>query len=791
MPSLTSGHLLTQIHFMLFFMNPYTVRLRNMGFDTGRTMRAPDTGPNCSFHAFFSEYTKMRRGRAGRVQPGECYHLYPRCVYDAFAEYQLPEILRTPLQSLYLQIKSLDLGSISEFFSRALQSPELLASRGYPYEELGGQEKSRTTKSKGTQNWTFGNCNARNTNQLAWVPTLLYFLQFVRSNLILNLKGLNMKVKELSLKEPILIKKLIPILLSVIEDYVLKQTHFRLINAIMFEEHREFLLGPCQPKLKEYPSHLEEKKCIDLMAFAIDGFRNWRRVGGKECAFLTHVGIINSPHHFAIQKWMDLKNPTHHIDRVVQPSQEVAKNRLRLTTTIEAIRYLANQAMAFRGDDESHDSSNRGNFIELVKAFTRMNEEVEKVVLQDAPLNAQYISRKIQKEILNIYANKVRKRIRDETGKMGNFVFSLMKHLMILRRNKQMAIIIRKSQDIVSALNLVASTKMELDELRNNGWDDFIQSVRSFCEKHEISMPDMGAHHTMGTRHSCQQKDCITMEHYYHMDVFNEDNEVGPMQVMTAGDGGWPVANGWRLLADNTPCDGDSGESPAMADGGWPAVAKNLNDKKNPSCVSKLSRVLARRRRSALDASSRLHNNSATKQPPRTATRRTIFRRIKQTNMLRRRLASLLSTAIRTKPTLSPSPISFQSLHLLQCPNPNPSIGDVKGFGFQPQGLRAYSLLSLNDLRGKVPRKQKTRKGRGIGSGKGKTAGRGHKGQKARGSGKLGFEGGQTPLRRRLPKRGFKNPFSLTFQMKKRENESENESEDEIERKDEREEIQK
>ena len=53
----------------------------------------------------------------------------------------------------------------------------------------------------------------------------------------------------------------------------------------------------------------------------------------------------------------------------------------------------------------------------------------------------------------------------------------------------------------------------------------------------------------------------------------------------------------------------------------------------------------------------------------------------------------------------------------------------------------------------------KRREGRGIGSGLGKTAGRGHKGQKSRSGGfhKVGFEGGQMPLQRRLPKRGFKS----------------------------------
>jgi large subunit ribosomal protein L15 len=74
--------------------------------------------------------------------------------------------------------------------------------------------------------------------------------------------------------------------------------------------------------------------------------------------------------------------------------------------------------------------------------------------------------------------------------------------------------------------------------------------------------------------------------------------------------------------------------------------------------------------------------------------------------------------------------------------------------------------MQLHELYPTQPeRKNRKRIGRGSGSGWGKTAGKGHKGQNARSGGGVrpGFEGGQMPLARRLPKRGFKNPFRQAY----------------------------
>jgi large subunit ribosomal protein L15 len=71
--------------------------------------------------------------------------------------------------------------------------------------------------------------------------------------------------------------------------------------------------------------------------------------------------------------------------------------------------------------------------------------------------------------------------------------------------------------------------------------------------------------------------------------------------------------------------------------------------------------------------------------------------------------------------------------------------------------------MKLNTIKpAKGSKTVRVRVGRGIGSGMGKTAGRGHKGQRARkgGRGKLGFEGGQMPIQRRLPKRGFSSALA-------------------------------
>ena len=96
--------------------------------------------------------------------------------------------------------------------------------------------------------------------------------------------------------------------------------------------------------------------------------------------------------------------------------------------------------MPFRGHDESHDSLNRGNFLDMLDFMGELNERM-KEAMDKAPRNATYTSPKIQKELLHVYAAKVKKAIRE---KIGNSKFSIIvDEARDESKREQMSIVLR------------------------------------------------------------------------------------------------------------------------------------------------------------------------------------------------------------------------------------------------------------------------------------------------------------------------------------------------------------
>jgi hypothetical protein len=164
----------------------------------------------------------------------------------------------------------------------------------------------------------------------------------------------------------------------------------------------------------------------------------------KNCAFLVHVGSDpSSEHNNSVKECHDLLNNPIHIDNVMEnrKNMENERNRLRLRTSITAMKWLIFQSYAFRGHDETPPSKNRGKFVELIKLIVEFNPEIASVVLDNAPQCAKYTSPDIQKEILSILTLKVKKHIREEIGDAKFYIIE-DETCDVLKR-EQMPIVIR------------------------------------------------------------------------------------------------------------------------------------------------------------------------------------------------------------------------------------------------------------------------------------------------------------------------------------------------------------
>ncbi|KAF8394755.1 hypothetical protein HHK36_020972 [Tetracentron sinense] len=164
------------------------------------------------------------------------------------------------------------------------------------------------------------------------------------------------------------------------------------------------------PSWLEYSSSKDAAFCLSCYLFTKEA--NWT-------PWINHVGKNpNLPHNIAEQACKDLMSEAQHIEKIIkkQTSKQIVKNRLRLKTSIDSIRWLAFQACAFRGHDERPKSKNRGNFLEMIKILASYNKSVDEVVLENAIGNVKYTLPMIQKEILHILSRKVRDVIREEIG---------------------------------------------------------------------------------------------------------------------------------------------------------------------------------------------------------------------------------------------------------------------------------------------------------------------------------------------------------------------------------------
>ncbi|XP_066357925.1 uncharacterized protein [Miscanthus floridulus] len=187
------------------------------------------------------------------------------------------------------------------------------------------------------------------------------------------------------------------------------------------------------------------KKRGGFDVFTAQGFDNWKKVNdGKKCGFLVHVGSTPcSQHNNAVRECQAILNQPNHIENILEEAtdREKERNRLRLRTSIAAVKWLTFQSCAFRGRDETPQSKNRGNFIEMLKLLGEFNPEIASVILENAPKYCKYTSPDIQKEILSIFVMKVRKHIREE---IGDAKFSiLVDETCDVAKREQMALVFR------------------------------------------------------------------------------------------------------------------------------------------------------------------------------------------------------------------------------------------------------------------------------------------------------------------------------------------------------------
>ncbi|XP_022859117.1 zinc finger MYM-type protein 1-like [Olea europaea var. sylvestris] len=151
------------------------------------------------------------------------------------------------------------------------------------------------------------------------------------------------------------------------------------------------------------------------------GFRDWKH----KSTLKDHVGLIDSAHNQAFAKCTNLMNQKQSISHVIssQSSSQQKNYRTRLTVVLDCTRFLLMQGLSSRGHDESKESLNKGNLIELLNWYATHRKKINEVLFSNAPENDQMTSPSIHKDLVNCCAVET---TRSMINEMGDSLFSIL-----------------------------------------------------------------------------------------------------------------------------------------------------------------------------------------------------------------------------------------------------------------------------------------------------------------------------------------------------------------------------
>ncbi|CAI0560943.1 unnamed protein product [Linum tenue] len=165
-----------------------------------------------------------------------------------------------------------------------------------------------------------------------------------------------------------------------------------------------------------------------------------------------------------------------------QSDQSKIDYRIRLEASIDCVTFLIRNGMALRGHDESEDSDNRGNFLELLEFHARGREIIQRVVLENAPRNLQLISPDIQKDIVRALAMEITKEILKDLG--DGFFAILVDEARDVSIKEQMAVVIR----YVDGGGYVVERFLGISHVKDTRALTLKNEVESLLIKHGLSL---------------------------------------------------------------------------------------------------------------------------------------------------------------------------------------------------------------------------------------------------------------------------------------------------------------